>query len=551
MSNFKKILFFLSTKQKKIYFLFIILNFITIIIELLGISLLAAFINNFISENSNSRLNFISSLEISNNQYFFILAGIFSFRAILLIAIKKFQIDFYKNLENTVYKKIIKGYLNFSLSQFILRPTHYYIKIFKEVIPTFIGKVLVPFSDFISQFMWVILSTSFLLYYDYKITLTVIILSIFLYLVINLTYKKKLNILGHQRLESSQRVQRYLTEVFFNFKLIKIMFSEDIFEKKINKNNFDFISSNYKRKFISTLPRILIELFFVIFILLLFLIQNKTSLIEMLIVFVAVIVRTIPSLNHILLTKQLISFGKLAMKEMINVYQNLNEKDFIDKNKDINLNIQFDKKIEFKNINFEFKEKKIFEDLNFVIMKNSFYVIKGRSGSGKSTLVNILMGILKPVSGSILIDNNSLNLGNKSWLRNIGYVPQENLILEGTLLENITFFDEKINIPKFNKAVSLAGLESFLQNLPNRENTILKENLNNISGGEAKRISIARALYRNPKILILDEPTNGLDQQTKFNIIENIYKLKGKTTIIIITHLSDFNIFDGIIDLNK
>lgn len=551
MSNFKKILLFLNAKQKKIYYLLICLNFISIIIELLGISLLAVFINNFLSENRNSKLAFISYLEMSNNQYFFTLVSIFFLKAILIIAIKKFQINFYKNLENTVYKKIINHYLKFSWSQFISKPTHYYIKIIKEVIPTYIGKVLVPFSEFISQFMWIILSLSFLLYYDYKITLTVIILSMFLYFAINLTFKKKLNILGHKRLESYQRVQKYLTEVFLNFKLVKIMFSEKFFENKINQNNYDFISSNYQSKFISSLPRVLIELFFVIFILLLFLTQRQATLIEMIIVFVAIIARTIPSLTYILQTKQSMSFGKFAMKEMINVYQNLNQEDYINKSENSNVKIQFDKKIELKNINFKFEEKIIFEDFNFVIKKNSFNVIKGKSGSGKSTLVNILMGILKPISGNVLIDDNFLNLNDKSWLKNIGYVPQENLILEGTILENITFFDEKINILDFNKAINFAGLESFLKNLPNGENTILKENLSNISGGEAKRISIARALYRNPKILILDEPTNGLDDQTKSNLVDNIYKLKGKTTIIIITHLNDFNSLDSVIDLNK
>ena len=551
MSNFKKILLFLNAKQKKIYYLLICLNFISIIIELLGISLLAVFINNFLSENSNSKLDFISHLEMSNNQYFFTLVSIFSLKAILIIAIKKFQINFYKNLENAVYKKIINHYLNFSWSQFISKPTHYYIKIIKEVIPTYIGKVLVPFSEFISQFIWIILSLSFLLYYDYKITLIVIILAIFLYFVINLTFKKKLNILGHKRLESYQRVQKYLTEVFFNFKLVKIMLSEKFFENKINQNNYDFISSNYQSKFISSLPRVLIELFFVIFILLLFLTQKQATLIETLILFIAIIVRTIPSLTYILQTKQSMSFGKFAMKEMINVYENLNQKDYINKNENSNVKIQFDKQIELKNINFKFEEKIIFEDFNFVIKKNSFNVIKGKSGSGKSTLINILMGILKPISGNVLIDDNFLNLNDESWLKNIGYVPQENLILEGTIQDNITFFDEKINIVDFNKAINFAGLESFLKNLPNGENTILKENLSNISGGEAKRISIARALYRNPKILILDEPTNGLDDQTKSNLVDNIYKLKGKTTIIIITHLNDFNSLDSVIDLNK
>ena len=551
MSNFKKILLFLNAKQKKIYYLLICLNFISIIIELLGISLLAVFINNFLSENSNSKLDFISHLEMSNNQYFFTLVSIFSLKAILIIAIKKFQINFYKNLENAVYKKIINHYLNFSWSQFISKPTHYYIKIIKEVIPTYIGKVLVPFSEFISQFMWIILSLSFLLYYDYKITLIVIILAIFLYFVINLTFKKKLNILGHKRLESYQRVQKYLTEVFFNFKLVKIMLSEKFFENKINQNNYDFISSNYQSKFISSLPRVLIELFFVIFILLLFLTQKQANLIETVILFVAIIARTIPSLTYILQTKQSMSFGKFAMKEMINVYENLNQKDYINKNENSNAKIQFDKQIELKNINFKFEEKIIFEDFNFVIKKNSFNVIKGKSGSGKSTLINILMGILKPISGNVLIDDNFLNLNDESWLKNIGYVPQENLILEGTIQDNITFFDEKINIVDFNKAINFAGLESFLKNLPNGENTILKENLSNISGGEAKRISIARALYRNPKILILDEPTNGLDDQTKSNLVDNIYKLKGKTTIIIITHLNDFNSLDSVIDLNK
>ena len=159
------------------------------------------------------------------------------------------------------------------------------------------------------------------------------------------------------------------------------------------------------------------------------------------------------------------------------------------------------------------------------------------------------MGILKPKSGKVLLDSKNLSIDNKWWLSEISYVPQENIILEGTLLQNVTLFEPKIDITKFKKAINLAGLNDFVKLLPNKENTFLKENLNNISGGEAKRISIARALYKKTNLLFLDEPTNGLDKKSKLKIIESIYKLKGKKTIIIITHLNDFINCDNKIDL--
>ena len=207
-----------------------------------------------------------------------------------------------------------------------------------------------------------------------------------------------------------------------------------------------------------------------------------------------------------------------------------------------------------KNINYAYEEKVIFDNLNFQIRENSIFGILGKSGSGKSTLVNILLGLLTPDKGKVLVNNLNINNNLPQWQKGIGYVSQNIFLLDSTLKENIAFGEkiEKINYNNLNGAIENANLTNFVENLTNGIDTNIGERGSKISGGQMQRIAIARELYRNPSILILDEATTGLDYENEKKIFDSIKQLKNKMTIIIVSHnKKTIEICDNLLDLNN
>lgn len=216
------------------------------------------------------------------------------------------------------------------------------------------------------------------------------------------------------------------------------------------------------------------------------------------------------------------------------------------KNKNNEGNIQLDKlnnAIELNKINFRFnKSKLVFKDLSIKFDANTSIAIVGDSGSGKSTIVNIISLLLEPNSGQLLIDGiDSKRINHASWKNQIGYVSQETVIFDDTIKNNISMWnssnlDDKQLLRKIKSSARDANILDFIESLPNGFGTYVGDRGVQLSGGQRQRIFIARELFRNPSLLILDEATSSLDSQSEKQIQKSIDSLKGKITIIIIAH---------------
>ena len=195
--------------------------------------------------------------------------------------------------------------------------------------------------------------------------------------------------------------------------------------------------------------------------------------------------------------------------------------------------------LSLKNISFKYNDTLILENLSFSVEKNETIAFVGESGSGKTTLVNILAGLLPVNSGGFFVNGkDSSNIEIKELQKRIGYITQDPVIFNDTLFNNVTFWAERNqeNLEKFWKAVKQASLYSFTTELTNQENEILGNNGVNLSGGQRQRVSIARELFKDVEILILDEATSALDSETEKAIQQNIDRLKGDYTILIVAH---------------
>ena len=215
----------------------------------------------------------------------------------------------------------------------------------------------------------------------------------------------------------------------------------------------------------------------------------------------------------------------------------------------------FKRKIEITDLNYFYGENKVLNNINLSIDKNQSIAIIGESGSGKTTLINIITGLLACNSGNMKVDGKNIKrLNLNSYQNRIGYISQEPVVFNATVFENVSFWAEKTekNIRRFNYALEQANAYSFIQNLVLKENTLLGNNGINLSGGQRQRISIARELYKEVDILIMDEATSSLDTETEMVIQQNLDQLKGNYTMITVAHrLSTIKNVDEIVVMDK
>jgi len=197
--------------------------------------------------------------------------------------------------------------------------------------------------------------------------------------------------------------------------------------------------------------------------------------------------------------------------------------------------------LSLSNVSFKYDSddtNQIVDNLSVEVRAGETVAIIGPSGSGKSTLVDLMLGLLEPNMGKILVSGVNPSIAASKWSGKIGYVPQNVFIFSISIKENIAFGlpIQDINYQRVEEVLKLVNLDNWIAELPLGIETVLIENGENISGGQRQRIGLARAMYSNPELLILDEPTSSLDQQNESEIVSELNSLKGRVTIIMIAH---------------
>ena len=260
----------------------------------------------------------------------------------------------------------------------------------------------------------------------------------------------------------------------------------------------------------------------------------------MFVLYFASFLRMLPITVKLINNLQAIKFGSPIVNTLYQEFKREQKLPSLD-NKKITLN----NAINFKNVSFKYPNKTDFvlRDLNLNFEQGKIIGIIGSTGSGKTTFLNLLTGLIAPSSGQILCDSVNISNGNRNWKKKISYVTQKTFLTDDTIKNNIIFGDNlEFSIDRFNEALKLSNLEKFIKDLPNGVDTIVGESGAQLSGGQIQRISIARALYNSPEILVFDEATNSVDEITEKNIINEIFKLKKKCTIFLVTHNKELTI---------
>jgi ABC-type multidrug transport system fused ATPase/permease subunit len=267
--------------------------------------------------------------------------------------------------------------------------------------------------------------------------------------------------------------------------------------------------------------------------------------------------RLLPALQQVYSASTQLRFVDLSLDR---IYQDLKKLNVSETKKALSncKPISLEKLISLKNISFTYpgSTRLIIKNLNLNISANTTVGIIGSTGSGKTTTIDIMLGLLEAQKGKLEVDGQEItNFNLKSWQKSIGYVPQYIYLSDDTIASNIAFgIDTKsIDYNQIKKVAKIANLHDFVEKeLPEKYQTIIGERGTRLSGGQRQRIGIARALYGKPKVLILDEATSSLDNETEKVVIDAIDNLDKKITIIMIAHrLNTIKKCDVIFKLDK
>ncbi len=562
---FKKIKIILSKKQLNHFYFFIFLSFVSMILETVGIGLIIPFMQVLVADGLNPHviefLNMFGIYPTSKQNLIFILilvvAFVYTFKASFLTyvsyALTKWLADTRVSLSNKLYNI----YLNKPYSFHLNNNSSSLVRNIKEIdLVVFIIK-----SSFllVSEIIVFIGISAFVIFYEPIGSLIVIS---FLGSVGYLFYKRvqvKAEKWGVTRQIHEGLSFKYLQEGFAAIKDIKILQRSKELTKAFTLNNKIINLSEFKQNFVDTLPRLWLEWlvvvgFVLLIILMLYLGKELSYIVPLLGLFAAAAFRIMPSLTRIMNAVHGILYNRPVIDS---VYKEFNESNF---HKDYNnkslTKILLNREIVLKNVDFKYSETGPFvlKNINLNIKNGSTIGIIGESGIGKTTLINIILGLVEPTNGGVYIDGTNISENIVNWQNQIGYVPQNIYLADDTIRKNIAFAlpDDKINNNAVEKASMNAKLDNLIKSLNKGLNTKVGEFGDRISGGQRQRIAIARALYSDPKVLILDECTNSLDLETEKQIINEVNSFKGKKTIIMITHrLSTLENCDQIYKIDK
>ena len=548
---YKHISFLLTRGNKKELVFLSFLLMIGMILEMGGVGILIpalSFLLNTNLENHPSYGKYVKIVfgEISTARIILYgLIGMFVFyllKLIFLVYSSYRQAKFVNNLSRDLSKELFTGYMQMPYVFHLQRNSSELQRNIQVEILHFSGICLAALS-LATEITTIVGICVLFLYVEPIGAISVIVFfGVFTYIFNKIT-NARITSWGYQRQTYDGLSNKYLLEGLGGVKQIKLTQREEFFVNKFMGPVIGKGIANTKIQVLSVVPRLYLELLAVGAISIIFLvltIQHKplNNLIPIIGIFMAAAFRLIPSINKIINSTQIISFATPVLKLLTDEFGNVRRA--VSKPVETFGAVNFESQIIFNHVSYSYpeSERKVLDDVYFTIQKGDFIGIIGTTGSGKSTLIDILVGLLQPNSGEILIDEKKLDTIVNPWQQLIGYVPQSIYLTDDTLRNNIAFGipENLIEEEKVRKAILTSQLSDFVNNLPEGLDTLVGERGVRLSGGERQRIAIARALYHDPPILILDEATSSLDNFTEKEFMDSVNALQGKKTIIIIAH---------------
>ena len=494
----------------------------------------------------------IFGLELTFVNLISLMGILFVIGQILMYLKKEMQADLWFTFSANLKKKVFFGLLRSDIRHYYTCKSGTFIDLINRQSESASCSAQ-TFTDIVTYFFFILIYAAMLLYISIPLTAICLVIAGICFLSLNrlIALSKKI---GRETVNTNMQMNEYVTERLGLIKLIKIFSSETQEEAKFEKITGDYSSVNTR----FWMNGVRIETVFQIIIFILAIVILYLSLLvfdlqlALLLVFIFILIRLTDPLRQ-LNTKRHEIAGQLASLEKVDAVLNATETH----REPQGGSVRFDairERIRLEHVSFSYtKEEKTLNDISFDIRKNEMVAIVGASGAGKSTLVDIIIRLFNPDSGRILIDDTDIrDFDLCEFHRKIGFVSQESYIFNDTVLNNICYGSGTARKEKAAEAARTANAHEFIMQLPQGYDTELGERGVLISGGQKQRIALARALYKDPQILILDEATSALDSEAEKIIQQSIHSIKNRYTIIAIAHrLSTIENADRIIVIEK
>jgi len=557
-NTLKKLFLLLSKKHKNYYFFYILLLLVASTLQVVGIGSIIPLTSAFF--NTSSEILFINNLQelfqLDENKNNFKIILIFTTTTIVLSNIVFLISAFFSTkinflVEQNIREELFKFYIKGHFANFFKTEKSLLMNLIITETQRLSGQVLMPLADIISRLI-ILFFLIMLLFFvvPFKVLFLIGLLVLF-YVFLFYLIKEKITKNNKFLSIRNQNLIKITNDISNSFREIKIYGLENKFLKQI----FEAIHSIQKIKFFSTFisisPRFVLEIIIFLFIFIYFITVGEKfdyRYLSLLAVLGYSVFKLLPTIQGIFTQTVVYNSHKNSVNE---IFSKLENSRIYNTNNFNNLNF-FSKKdkisnIKLSNIDFSFESKKIFKNLDLEIFQGEKIGLIGPTGTGKSTLINILLGILKPQFGKISINNKDINNDNLlNEMKNfVAIIPQSASILEDSILNNITLGDN-YDKEKLIEILDKSLVSKFVDNKDISINDKIHGSAQNLSGGQIQRILIARALYKQPKILIIDEGFNQLDNETEKQILDSIFEIKDLIIIVIYHNFLKKDILDKI-----
>lgn len=551
----KKINYVLDRRQKINLVILLVIILIGAFVELLGVSAVMPLINVAMEpETIDEKWYFVliskyTGITDANQMILFLavlLIIIYILKNIYVMAMYSLQYRFIFNNQQRLSVRMMKSYMQ---QDYLFHVSRNVAEFQRNITSDVNGFFTVALNalQFLAEFSVSAVLVIFLLVQDWVSTLAIATL-LFLFMgIFTVFFRKVLVKIGEESRQANVQVTKWLFQSFSGIKEIKVANKESFFITNYDKNYRDCARVQRQQSILTYLPKPVMETVCICSLMLAMIIKiavlksDIVSFVTTLSVFAVAAFRMLPSFNKITGYISGMMFNKPAIDS---VYRDLVEIGQLKAQKAVEQTdtekVSLTTSIGLKNVSFRYPEsdKWILKEANLEIKKNTSVALIGASGAGKTTAADLILGILEPQEGAVTIDGTDIKKCMASWHESIGYIPQSIYLMDDNIRANIAFGipESEIDDAAIEKALREAQLDKFVNSLPEGTDTMIGDRGVKLSGGQRQRIGIARALYRNPDVLILDEATSALDNETEKEVMEAIDGLHGTRTLIVIAH---------------
>lgn len=538
-------------------------GFLMGLMELAGLSVLFPLLHLVLQPDSMSTSGFIRYLsELTGvNEYGnmavlvgFLIASVFILKNIFQVIYLRFQFGVLAKWRITIVKNLYRFYM-VDYEVFMKRNSSEMVNMISKTIPFVVNNYVYAVLSLLNYALMGIVILGYVIYINWVVAAVIFLFGFGLFKCYGLVFKKKAQIEGERAYHLNAIQHELLQQSFVGYKETRSHLKESFFGRKFLNNSKKLSESEEKLYFYNNLPPAIVELVIMLLIIVIFEVvmfggNNIATAVAEIGAIVLASVRLIPVINRVITQIVMISSSKKHLDELMNEAvlfssrKNNNSVDItafdIEKEEYVSP-ITFDKQISFQNVSYVYpgEVKLALSGINLAIKPGEFIGITGPSGGGKSTLINIFLGFLGGFKGAFLIDNVFITPDNIRNLRKIvGFVDQQVFLMNVSIAENVAYGVERdqIDYVRVEQSLKKAQLWEYVSDMPLGMNTLVGENGKLLSGGQRQRIAIARAFYRDLKILILDEASASLDVETEYKFFTFLETLKGDLTVIMIAH---------------